>query len=69
MNAFNIPFKFIKYLLNKLPPFLNYIWTFMAIHIQPLLGLLALIPKLVSEPLLGCQLCDCSIDPKGREND
>jgi hypothetical protein len=41
----------------------------MAIHIHPFFHLLALIPELESEPLLGSLFCDCGIDFKCREDD
>ena len=63
---FDIPFKSVEYLLGKVLPFLDYIRTFMPIHIHPLFRLLALIPKFESEPSLGGRLYDCGLDSKSR---
>src|SRR5260221_13794626 len=68
MNIFNLPLESIEDLINKLLPFLDYVWTFMAIHIYTFLGLLALVPKFLSEPILCGRLCDRSIDFKRRED-
>jgi hypothetical protein len=69
VNTSNIPFKYIKYQCGIFPPFFDYIWTLMAIHIHPFFCFLALIPELESEPSLGSRLCDCGVDFECREND
>jgi hypothetical protein len=68
VNRSNIPFKYIKDLHNKFPPFFNHIWMLMAIHIHPLFCLLALIPKLESELSLGSRFCNHGINFKCRED-
>jgi hypothetical protein len=68
INASNILFKSIKYLLDKFIPFLDHIWMFMAVHIHPFFCLLALIPRFESEPSLGSQLCDCGLNCESGED-
>ena len=68
VNRSNVPFKSIKDLCDIFPPFFNYIWMLMAIHIHPLFRLLALIPKLESELSLGSRFCNHGIDFKCRED-